>query len=88
MKDLGRMGGEEFLVLLPGMDRHQGREWLDRLRRTIAAYRWSEVSPGVTVTVSIGVASAPDDGMERGTLLGIADRNMYRAKRGRDRVVA
>jgi len=85
-----RMGGEEFLLLLlPGVDRREGVERLDRLRLDIAGHGWGDVSEGVAVTVSIGVAAAPGDGVERGALLALADRNMYVAKRGgRDRVVA
>jgi two-component system cell cycle response regulator len=84
-----RMGGEEFVLLLPGVDRREGVERLDRLRREIAGYAWADVTEGVPVTVSIGVSAAPQDGVERSALLSLADRNMYVAKRaGRDRVVA
>ena len=84
-----RMGGEEFLLLLPGVDRHEGVERLDRLRCEIADYAWADVTEGIAVTVSIGVAAAPADEVERAALLALADRNMYAAKRsGRDRVVA
>lgn len=84
-----RMGGEEFLLLLPGVDRREGVERLDQLRRDIAGHGWADVAEGVAVTVSIGVAAAPGDGVDRGALLALADRNMYAAKRGgRDRVVA
>lgn len=84
-----RMGGEEFLLLLPGVDRSEGIEWFDRLRREIAGYLWTGATAGVVVTASIGVAAAPADGIERGALLALADRNMYAAKRsGRNRVVA
>ena len=83
------MGGEEFLLLLPGVDRRQGVERLDRLRREIAGYGWANVTDGIAVTVSIGVAAAPADEVDRSALLALADRNMYAAKRsGRDRVVA
>ena len=83
-----RTGGDEFLVLLPGINRRDGVERLDRLRREINAHEWASVTDGVAVTVSIGVATAPEDGVERSTLLALADRNMYTAKRsGRDRVV-
>ena len=77
-----RMGGEEFLVLLPGIELAAGIERLDRLRATIATHSWADVGEGVTVTASIGVASAPVDDVERAALLAIADRNLYRAKRG------
>ena len=84
-----RMGGEEFLLLLPEVDRREGVELLDRLRCEIAGYDWADVAEGISVTVSIGVAAAPADEVERGALLALADRNMYAAKRsGRDRVVS
>jgi diguanylate cyclase (GGDEF)-like protein len=84
-----RMGGEEFLVLLPGVDRPEGVERLDRLRLAIAQHPWATVSDGVAVTASIGVAAAPEDQVERGALLGVADENLYKAKHdGRDRVIA
>jgi two-component system cell cycle response regulator len=83
-----RMGGEEFLLLLPGLDRSAAVALLDRLRRRIAEYRWSTVQDGVLVTASIGVASAPEDEVERGALIAHADSNLYAAKRaGRNRVV-
>jgi diguanylate cyclase (GGDEF)-like protein len=83
-----RMGGEEFLLLLPGLDRAAGVALLERLRRRIAEYQWSAVQDGVTVTASIGVASAPEDELERSALIAHADRNLYAAKRaGRNRVV-
>ena len=83
-----RMGGEEFLLLLPGVDRREGVERLDRLRREIAEHAWADVTEGIAVTVSIGVAAAPADEVDRTALLALADRNMYAAKRrGRDRVV-
>ncbi len=84
-----RMGGEEFLVLLPGVDRSEGIARLERLRTAIAQHSWSAISDRVVVTASIGVASAPEDQLERAALVARADENLYRAKReGRDRVVS
>jgi diguanylate cyclase (GGDEF)-like protein len=84
-----RMGGEEFVLLLPGVDRREGIDRLDHLRCQIAGYAWADITGGIAVTVSIGVAAAPVDEVERSALLALADRNMYAAKRsGRDRVVA
>ena len=83
-----RMGGDEFLLLLPGINRREGVDRLDRLRREISGREWADVTGGVAVTVSIGVAVAPGDGVEHSILLALADRNMYLAKRGgRDRLV-
>lgn len=84
-----RMGGEEFLVLLPDVDRNTGIHVLERIRDEIASHGWSEVTDGLKVTASVGVASTPEDGLERRELLELADRNLYRAKEyGRNQVVA
>ncbi len=82
-----RVGGEEFLLALP-VDRAEGIKRLESLRQDIAAHPWSEVAAGVVVTASIGVATAPEDGVERAALLSLADTNLHSAKHdGRDRVV-
>ena len=84
-----RMGGEEFLVLLPGIDEAEAFDRFDRLRLAIDLHAWHEVSEGITVTASIGVASASSDEVDRKTLLAMADANLYRAKdAGRNRVIA
>lgn len=84
-----RMGGEEFLLVLPEVDRVEGIKHLDALRHEIATYAWSDITGGLPVTASIGIAAAPEDAVERRMLLEIADQNLYRAKRqGRDRVVS
>lgn len=82
---LVRMGGEEFVVLLPGMALEPAREVFERLRRRIAGWHWHTLAPGLAVTASIGLAEGPG---ELATLLQEADAAMYRAKgAGRDRVV-
>jgi diguanylate cyclase (GGDEF)-like protein len=82
---IGRIGGEEFAMLLPGVDQQQARVRAEQLRLAVRA---SE-QPGGPLTVSIGIAEcAPGfcEGIE--TLLARADQAMRRAKRdGRDRVV-
>jgi two-component system, cell cycle response regulator len=83
-----RLGGDEFLLLLPGVDRNDGIERLERVRTDIAAFQWAEVTDGMAVTVSIGSASAPEDGIDLAALLAFADENLYSAKHGRNRVVA
>jgi diguanylate cyclase (GGDEF)-like protein len=84
-----RMGGEEFLVLLPDVDREGGVKHLESLRHELSSHRWDEITNGIPVTASIGIAAAPDDGFERRALLEVADQNLYRAKQtGRDRVVS
>ena len=83
-----RMGGEEFLLVLPGADREQTARLLDELRADVEGIDWQGVTRGVPVTVSIGAATAPADGTDRLQLLGTADRRLYVAKDGgRNRVV-
>ncbi len=86
---VGRWGGEEFLVVLPGADTAEaGAQAAERLRLAIAGHAWAEVVAGLQVTASIGVAvSAPGEPVER--LLDRADRGLYQAKHaGRNRVAA
>src|SRR3954447_10357065 len=79
-----RLGGEEFLVLLPGVGEREATEVAERLRVGVAAAR----PAGLDVTVSLGVSSGAG-GDEYGTLFEQADAALYEAKRsGRDRVVA
>ncbi len=81
---LFRYGGEEFVVLLPGVDAGQLRLVAEKLRAVVA----EELREGACrVTVSIGIATLePNEDWE--TWLGRADTAMYRAKRaGRNRVV-
>jgi diguanylate cyclase (GGDEF)-like protein len=79
-----RLGGEEFLVVLPGTTLGEGREVAERARAALSAAR-----PGdLPVTISIGVAAARGADVEYESLFRAADAALYEAKRaGRDRVV-
>lgn len=86
---IGRFGGEEFVILLPEMDRREARETAERLRRLISKTP-QPLGDGKTVplTISIGVSVFPDNGTDAGALCAAADRAMYQAKEnGRDQVV-
>jgi diguanylate cyclase (GGDEF)-like protein len=83
-----RYGGEEFAVLLPGVDRAAAMMIAERIRARTESTIIS-LAPGLTdrITVSIGIASAPVQGLERVALLRLADDALYRAKAdGRNRV--
>jgi two-component system cell cycle response regulator len=83
-----RMGGEEFLLILPGVDAADAARRCERLRLTIRAHGWEPITGALPVTTSIGVTTAPDGRSTPSALLSQADRNLYAAKRGgRDRVV-
>lgn len=79
-----RLGGEEFLVVLPGVGSDAGRDVAERLRGAIEQAR----PAGVAVTVSIGVSAASGERVEYESLFKAADQALYRAKRsGRNRVM-
>lgn len=87
-----RYGGEEFTVLLPATGPDQALAVADELvalLRSDNRYRPPHGGEEVAVTVSIGVASYPEDAATREALIACADQALYRAKRdGRDRAVA
>lgn len=86
---IGRFGGEEFVILLPEMDRSEAGETAERLRRLISETP-QPLGNGRTVplTISIGVSVFPDNGTDSQDLCAAADRAMYQAKSsGRNRVV-
>jgi diguanylate cyclase (GGDEF)-like protein len=78
-----RLGGEEFVVLVPGSALEQARELAERLRIVV------EAGPieGIQVTASFGVAASDHDGLHFKPLFEQADEALYRAKAGgRNRV--
>jgi diguanylate cyclase (GGDEF)-like protein len=83
-----RYGGEEFAVLLAGVDTHDATVIAERIRARTEATLIS-LAPGISarITVSIGMAAAPAQASDRVSLLRIADEALYRAKEaGRNRV--
>lgn len=86
---IGRFGGEEFVILLPEMDRVEARDTAERLRSLVSETP-QPLGDGRTVplTISIGVSVFPENGTDSHALCAAADRAMYQAKSsGRDRVV-
>ena len=84
---LGRMGGEEFALLLPNTGLDQAREAAERLREALRAGSATAELPAFTVSIGITGFRPDDDSMEAPLLR--ADRALYRAKaEGRDRVVS
>jgi diguanylate cyclase (GGDEF)-like protein len=80
-----RMGGEEFLLLLPGTDLEGGIEIAERVRSAVAEGR----PGGLEMTLSAGVATAAGTSVRYDDLFRAADLALLRAKQeGRDRVVA
>ena len=83
----GRIGGEEFLMVLPETDLSGARPFAERLRKAIASVPVPLPSGPLQVTCSLGIAERISADADAGQLLARADAALYRAKAGgRDRV--
>ena len=83
----GRLGGEEFVIILPRLDIDGAAEFAERMRAEFALQRIETEAATIAVTASFGVAEYKE-GEEFEELLARCDEALYRAKReGRDRVV-
>lgn len=80
-----RLGGEEFLILLPGVGRAAGLQIAERLRACV-----EDAEPtGIHTTISLGLSGGAGGELEYDTLFKAADEALYEAKHeGRNRVVA
>jgi diguanylate cyclase (GGDEF)-like protein len=83
---VARIGGEEFALILPGLERLDAMDFCDRLRQTVDAHDWHTIHSNLHVTLSIGIAQWDGTGGVA-ELLQAADTQLYRAKHsGRNRV--
>jgi two-component system, cell cycle response regulator len=83
----GRIGGEEFLMVLPETDLSGARPFAERLRKAIASTPIPLPSGALSITCSLGIAERTAVDLEAGQLLARADAALYQAKSsGRDRV--
>jgi diguanylate cyclase (GGDEF)-like protein len=86
---LGRLGGEEFAVVVPGASGVAARQVAERLRARVAAAPLALGEQMIGITVSIGVATARDADRTLDPVLARADAALYGAKRGgRNRVLS
>lgn len=84
---VSRLGGEEFLVVLPALDMAAATPLLKGMRNAVAKHHWSPLIGKMSLTVSIG-ASAALPGDTQSTLMARADHNLYAAKSaGRNSVI-
>ena len=86
-----RLGGEEFVVVMPGASLEDATRVADRIRRDVAAQPFPIMGgvEGLTITVSVGVAASTGDGDTPEALLKRADEGVYEAKaHGRNQVIA
>jgi diguanylate cyclase (GGDEF)-like protein len=84
-----RYGGEEFVIVLPGVTLEVACRRAEQLRSNVEALRIEYEGATLTATVSVGVAVSPDHGVNSDDLLRVADMALYAAKeRGRNHVVS
>jgi len=79
-----RYGGEEFVIVLPDTSVADAMDTAEHIRARVAAKKFN----GRKMTLSIGVATFPDDADDAEAIIAVADEALYQAKReGRDRTV-
>jgi len=85
-----RYGGEEFAIILPEIDKKKAARIAERIRKRVEAIELPGLDklPLKKLSVSIGLASAPEDGESPARLIKSADQALYRAKcEGKNRVI-
>jgi diguanylate cyclase (GGDEF)-like protein len=85
MDIISRYGGEEFVFLLPEADKEEAYTVSERLRKKLSERQFDELP---RITISLGIASYPDDSDDIDRLIKKADAALYTAKQsGRNKVV-
>ena len=85
---VNRYGGEEFTVILPGIEKSSIAVLAERLRKTVEEEDFfkQNVQPGGSLTISLGAAAYPDDADSVDQLIARADQALYISKaEGRNR---
>ena len=85
---LCRPGGDEFVLVLPGVDLDGARAVADRIRNRVAALRWTSPDDGLETGLSVSIGISGGQSPEVAALIDTADDGLLLAKRyGRDRIV-
>lgn len=81
---IARYGGEEFLIILPGLNKRKASEIAGKIHGLIESEEFfnQKKQPNGNLTISLGVASFPQDGKEIKVLIENVDQALYMAKRG------
>jgi diguanylate cyclase (GGDEF)-like protein len=81
-----RYGGDEFLAILPAVDKALARQTVHRIQRTFDDGELMKIGKNeIQIGISIGVSTFPSDGLEPELLVAIADRRMYQNKISRSK---
>ncbi len=82
---LGRVGGEEFFIMLPEINVDEAGIFAERIRKRVKAIDWQSIGLNDPLTISVGVAHFNNDNLE--SIIEKADKALYEAKNsGRDKV--
>ena len=82
---VGRYGGEEFVLMIPEAAKDAAHSLSERLRKNLSEVKFENLPP---ITISLGIATYPQDGKDAEDLIRKADAAMYAAKRaGRNQVI-
>ncbi len=76
-----RFGGDEYQTILPGLDKAEALTVAEEVRRRVEGYAFEHEGTLTDPTLSLGVATYPEDGTTRNELTHAADEALYRAKR-------
>ena len=81
---VARYGGEEFAIIMPETERRKAKMLSERLRKKIESHPFENgrKQPNKKLTISIGVASCPENASKAAQLIETADKALYEAKRG------
>ena len=78
---LVRYGGDEFVIILPGQDKHAAFDKVVSIRKAVADYTFlKEMGLEIKMTASFGIANYPADASDKKELLQMADNSLYRSK--------
>lgn len=84
---MGRLGGEEFLLVLPQTEKAEALQVADRIRAAVAVMSITDIEPTLQLTISLGGTACKPDDSQVGIILRRADEALYDAKEsGRNRV--
>lgn len=84
-----RYGGEEMVLIAPETTKEQAMELAEKIRKAVESHSFTVGKETTKVTVSIGVATVPQDAQSSLDVISRADKALYAAKsRGRNRIVA
>lgn len=85
---VARYGGEEFAIIMPGSNKDKAHMKAVKIRKAIESYNFVYNTIPIKVTISMGVATFPNDAKTRRELIEKTDKALYKAKaEGRNRVL-